>query len=97
MAIAAAAEIGIDLKKRKVKAYREDFASRLSRIPWRWDSHARHRDILDELEEIAGREDYPDEARRSIVIWMAACWIGAPARRGLARRMSGNTIPLRKD
>ena len=85
MKVANAAEFLPYLRRVNVDASFEAFAARLSRISPRWDTNARHADILDDLEDLGGLGLCPEPPRRSILEWLIQCYIGEPGGYGQGR------------
>lgn len=73
------------LRRVNVDASFEAFGARISKVSARWDSHARHEDVLDDLEDLGGLSLCPQTPRLTILEWLIRCYIGEPGGYGQGR------------
>jgi len=64
------------LKQRKVYDFFEGMYSNLTGIGHRWTNHTSHRQPLEDLEDVGGLINCPQNIRQKIVLWMVKCYLG---------------------
>ena len=81
--VAAAAGFLPYLKRRHLRQFFDDYATKLLTISHAWEHHSSHGSILNEFEDVGGLVMCPPcEARERIVRWCILCFIGEPGNRG---------------
>ena len=83
MKIAAAAGITPYLKQAKLKQFFSGFYSDFALIGHQWGSHAQHRRLLDDFEDVGGMVAVSPAVRAQFVLWMVRCYIGEPGGYGM--------------
>jgi hypothetical protein len=78
MKIAAAGGFSPYLKQAKVRDFMKRLLSEMASVGYQWNSHARHPDLFDTLEDVGGLDICPPELRRDFVRWFVLCYIGDP-------------------
>jgi hypothetical protein len=74
--VATAAGVLPYLKQRQTRQLFQWIAERFDATSPRWTSHKDHGALLDDLEDIGGLMNAPEETRRPLVVWMTKCFIG---------------------
>jgi hypothetical protein len=78
MKIAAAAGFSPYLKHAKVRDFMERFFTGMETVGYAWNSHSRHPELFDNLDDIGGLAGVPPKLRPKFVRWMVLCYIGDP-------------------
>jgi hypothetical protein len=80
MKIAAAGGFSPYLKQAKVRDFMDRYFAKWKAVGYEWNSHSRHPELFDGLDDIGGLTVVPGELRSNFIRWMVLCYIGDPAR-----------------
>lgn len=76
--VAAAAGILPYLRQRQTRQLFGWILERFRLTSYNWRDFAIHGNLLDDLEDIGGLVQAPEEIRRELVLWMTLCFLGEP-------------------
>ena len=81
--VALAAGILAYLKSGQIGEFFQEYLKLMKSTSFRWTSHAKHGELLRNLQEIGGLDYCPDELLDKYLEWLVLCFIGEPGGHGM--------------